>query len=412
MIREYYTFQKETSSVIIEDAHIKAVKNKNITEKSIRVFDENNQIFALSAGVGDIRDAELESKAKELLSLKMPYKYELEKDCKADFSKVKLSISDIESFTQSFLSDIKDFSSDFVVSGTASIATYTTTLKNDLNLHLSQKERMLIYNLSLKQKGSGNIADADVSFYGFDISPDKYKDILKSTELLCSTCRSKEVPLVDGSYKILFPTYYILQKFYSDICGNEYETKSSLLTDRLGEQIFHVDISLNESHDNDDYTQFAPCDDEGIIRQFELPIVENGILKNIIYDKKTAQKYGKTSTGNGFRNYNSNPGVSNRLLIFPNISASALSMIANDTVIFPMICSGGDFLPNGNYSLPVQLALVFKNGVFAGKAPQLSITGNYLDTFNKDFISICKNDILKEMATQELIFANAMVRVL
>jgi len=412
MIREYYSDQRETVSAIIEDGKIKAVKSKNITEKSIRVFDVDNHIFALSAGVGDVSDAELESKAKDLLSLKMPFQYELERDSKADFKKDILTITDIEAWTQRYLTDLNAICSDFVLSGTASIYTLTNTLRNDLNLQLSMQKSSLSCGLSLKQIGSGNIDDAELSIDGYDITPQKYDDVLKSADLICNAVRSKEVTLVNGRYKILFATYYILQKFYGDIRGNDYEAKSSLLAGRLGEQIFSENISLNECHDNVDYVTFNPYDDEGIIRHTELPIVQNGVLKNIIYDKKIAQKYGKLSTGNGFRSYNTNPGIGNRYLTFPGVTATASSMIGDDTVILPLISSGGDFLPNGNYSLPVQLALVFKNGVFVGKAPQISLTGNYLETLNKDFVGVCKNDVVKEMATPELVYAEATVSVL
>jgi len=285
-------------------------------------------------------------------------------------------------------------------------------LKNDLQLNLSRQRQNLECGISLKQKGSGNTDDAYTSISGFDITKRKYDDVLKSTDLVCNACRSKEVSLIDGTHKILFEPREILGKMYNDICGEPYETKSSLLADRLGERIFHENITLIECHDNDEYETFVPYDHEGIIRLFDLPIIENGVLKTILYDKKTAQKYGKTSTGNGFRHYNSNPTVWPRTLIFPVLSTLASNLIVDDTVIVPVISSGGDFLPNGNYSLPVQLALVFKNGVFVGKAPQLSIIGNYLETLNKDFISLCKNDILKELVGPDLVYANATVTVL
>jgi len=412
MIREYFANHEEESTVVIEDGQIKALKSKNITSKSIRVFDEKNHIFALSAGVGDVSYSELEAKALDLLSLQMPFKYDLERDVSAHFVKDILTITDIEAFTQRFLDDIYQICPDFVLSGNATITKFQNTLRNDLHLDLSRQRNSLGCGIGLKLKGSGSIDDAYTSISGFDISPQKYDNVLKSTELLCNTSRSKEVSLADGTYKILFVPYQLLGKMESDICGEAYETKSSLLAGRLGEQIFHENITLIECHDSDEYETFVPYDHEGIIRKHELPIIENGILKNILYDKKTANKFGKTSTGNGFRHYNANPTAYPRTLIFPQPSVNATSLIADDTVIVPVISSGGDFLPNGNYSLPIQLALVFKNGVFAGKAPQLSITGNYLETLNKDFICICKNDILKELMSANLIFANAIVTVL
>jgi len=411
MIREYFTNHNETSTLIIEDGKIKAIKNKNITEKSIRVFDEQKHVFALAAGIGNVSDAELEAKAVNLLSLNMPYEYELERDSQAEFVKDKLNVTDIEGFTQKFLDDLKDICPDFVQSGDTNISTYKNEIRNDLNLHLSKVKRNIACDIMLKQKGSGNIMDAYTSISGFEITPEKYSDVLKTTELVCKTCRSDVVPLTSGEYKILFHGFGLLGKFSRDICGEPYETKSSLLAGRLGEQIFHPDITLYDTPDNEEYEAFIPYDHEGIIRTHELPIVENGVLKTIIYNKKSAQRYGKTSTGNGFRNYNSNPSTTIRQLICPMPTVPATELIAEDTVILTLQTSGGDILPNGNYSFPIQLGIVFKNGVFMGKAPQLTITGNYLDSLNKDFIAIGKNDILKGMEQPALIFTKANVVV-
>jgi len=411
MIREYFTSHDVATTLIIKDGKIKAVKNKNITQKSIRVFDEQNHIFALAAGIGNISDAELEAKAVELLSLNTPYAYELEKDNQAEFIKDKLNITDLEAFTQKFLDDLKNICDDFVLGGKSTISTTTNTIKNDLNLRLFRRKSVIRCGISLKQKGSGNISDASTGISGFDVSPQQYDDVLKTTDLICKTCRSDVVPLTNGQYKVLFQNEQILQKFERDICGEPYETKSSLLAGRLGEQIFHESISIYDSHDNEEYETFIPFDHEGIIRYCDLPIVEKGVLKTILYDKKTAQKYGKATTGNGFRNYNSNVFTLPSKLIFPNPTLTASEIIANDTVILPLIAWGGDTLPNGNYSLPVQLALVFKNGVFVGKAPQMTITGNYIDSLNKDFVAIGKNDILMGIGLPAFVFANAIVVV-
>ncbi|MCL2063428.1 MAG: metallopeptidase TldD-related protein [Candidatus Cloacimonetes bacterium] len=414
MLKEYYTINNNEIRVQIEDSKIDAIKNKNITYKSVRVFDEEKKILSLASAVGNVPDSELEKKATNLLSLNIPFEYELERDTKGNFKKDKLSIKDsqsLEKFTEKVLNDLKDVSQNFVINGAVYTTRYKKSLKNSLGLDLSSEQTYLVCTLMLKQKGSGNIFDTGAAIYGFDITENQYQNFLNDTKFVTNACLSKEVTLESGKYKILCEDNYLLRKFYSDVMGDEYEEKSSLLTGKLNEKIFHESISINECHNYEKFVTFLPFDDEGIVRKEELVVVDKGVLKSIFYDKKKAKKYGKVSTGNGFRSYNSNPGISPRGFRFIGVEKSAKELIADDLVIIPSISSGGDFLPNGNFSLPIQMAFVFKNGEFIGKAPQITLTGNYLDSFNKDFIAIGKNDILPEALNETLILSNMTVNV-
>ena len=423
MIKEYFTNQKEESSIKIEDSKIKSYKNTNITEKSVRVFDvvtmspsskeKEKKVFALAAAKGNVPDCELENKAIDLLSMNMPYDYELEKNLKAEFIKEKLNIENLESFTNKALKDLKSISKNFVLSGSSSIDKSKIKLRNNLDLDLSKQLTMISLSLSMKLKGSGNIMDSYTGISGFDITDEEYQDFMKDSEFMAKACLSKEVKLKSKPYKILFQSELILGKLDEDINGVEYEEKTSLLTGKLNKQIFNENINIVELRVNDDTTTFYPFDHEGIVNTYGHNIVKNGVLKTILYNKKYAKKYGKVSTGNGFRNYNSNPYITNTGLNFGyDVShRNCTDLISDDIVIIPFISSGGDYLPNGNYSLPVQMAFVFENGKFIGKAPQFTLTGNYLKSLNKDFIALGNNDIMKNLLCKTMLMCYGKVNV-
>ena len=260
-------------------------------------------------------------------------------------------------------------------------------------------------------KGSGNIMDSSTGISGFDITDEKYNDFLKDSDFLAKAGMAEEAKLENKQYKVLF-NEELLDAFIGDINGIKYEEKSSILAGKQGEQIFHESINIYESRVNDDLAAFVPFDHEGIITVNDQIIVQNGVLKTILYDKKHAKKYGKEVTGNGYRNYNTNPGISLCSFSFKGDFTLCSDLISDDIVIVPYISSGGDFLPNGNYSLPVQTAFVFKNGKFIGKAPQITLTGNYLESMHKDFVSFGKNDLLKNALGKTLILCHAMVNVI
>jgi PmbA protein len=412
MIKEYFKLQTIESAIMIEDSQIKSYKNQNLTEKSVRVFDPDRKMLALAAAKGNVPDTELENKAIDLLSLNMPYDYEHEQNHTAEFTKDILNITDLAGFTEKVLQDLSDISKNYVLSGKSSISQKFTTLRNNLNLDLSRKVSLLSCYLSMKLKGGGNIMDAGTGISGFEITEEKYNDFLRDSDFIASATMSDEVNLENKQYKVLCGQGTLLNKFRQDINAVAYEEKSSLLADKLGQRIFHESVNINESRINDDTETFIPFDHEGIITTNDQIIVTNGILQTIVYDKKRAKKYGHTATGNGYRSYNTNPGINLCTLLFPGDFPLCSDLIADDIVIVPFISSGGDFLPNGNFSLPVQMAFVFKNGKFIGKAPQITLTGNYLESMNSDFVAIGRNDILKNTLEKNLILTRTMVNVL
>jgi len=414
MIKEYYTENKQETSIQIENSKILAIKNKNITQKSVRVFDEEKKILALAPAVGDVPDDELEKKAIDMLSLNISYDYELEKETKGDFVKNNMSIKSIqelEIFTKNVMNDLKDISKDFVINGMVSSNTEKQSIKNSFDLNLSLQKTSIKCSFSLKKKGSGNIMDGFTGFYGYDITENKYKSFLKDTEFIAGACSSDIVSLENKSYKILSNKDEILRKLYSDIKGIEYEEKTSLIAGKLNEKIANESFCINECYDYENLGTYIPFDDEGIVREKELVLIENGILKNVLYDKKQAKKYGKVSTGNGFRSYNTHPSIASRKWRVLGVEKKVTDLLIDDTVIIPFISSGGDFLPNGNFTLPVQLAFVFKNGKFVGRAPQITMIGNYLDCLNKDFLALGKNDFLTELMDETLILSNILVKI-
>ena len=412
MIKEYFTFTNTQTMFRIENNKIDSQKNVNTISKSVRVFDPNTKTVGLAPARGNTPDEILEQKATDLLSLKIPYNYDLEKDTKAVFTKEKLNITSsmfLESFTDSILNDLKDLTKHFVISGNTTIEQTKKTIKNTLGLDLALNRSYIGCHIALKQKESGNISDAANGFRKFEINNKNYIQFIKNTQFIANACLSNIIPLETKNYKVLFNN--ILYKLYSDIIGHTYEEGTSVLTGKLNQKITNENINIYESYDDEKETTFIPFDDEGVIRNENLYIIKNGVLTNILYDKTRASKYNKKTTGNGFRSYNSNTNISCRTLEFDKVDVKASDLISEDIVIVPLLANGGDFLPNGNFSLPVQFALVYKNGVFVGKAPQITLTGNYLNCMNDNFIALGTNDILPETLESTLVLSDIRVNV-
>ncbi len=83
----------------------------------------------------------------------------------------------------------------------------------------------------------------------------------------------------------------------------------SVLSGKIGEEVFGENINLIDDGTLDNSLYSAKVDGEGTPTKRTV-LVENGVLKNYLYDIKRANVEGKESTGNGMRGYSSLPSVS------------------------------------------------------------------------------------------------------
>ncbi len=69
---------------------------------------------------------------------------------------------------------------------------------------------------------------------------------------------------------------------------------------RLGETVFDTKLSLYDDPTIDYAPHSRPCDDEGVPSQ-RTPLIENGVVRNFLYDLQTAGQAKAKSTGSGSR---------------------------------------------------------------------------------------------------------------
>ena len=111
-----------------------------------------------------------------------------------------------------------------------------------------------------------------------------------------------------------------------DFSGQAVRDQRSFLTDRVGQKLFGANINISD----DAYhpLQFGPpFDGEGVCRK-ALPLVENGVIRNLVYARATAKQMGAEPTGHGFPLPNEY-GESPMNIVFAGGSHSVEEMIAS-----------------------------------------------------------------------------------
>ncbi len=151
-------------------------------------------------------------------------------------------------------------------------------------------------------------------------------------------------------------------------------------------------------------------DGEGMRRENPcLPLIERGVFKNVISDLRNAQKYGTASTGNGQRNFDSNtrPDFNAVLLGRGNRDYRTL-MKEMGECIFVLMAMGGGFTDTGDFSTPVHLAFLVRNGEIIGRLPPISVKSSIAEIFGSGLLAV-SSDGLGVSAQNPRLFAEMEV---
>lgn len=159
----------------------------------------------------------------------------------------------------------------------------------------------------------------------------------------------------------------------------------SLLKAKLGQQLASKCLTIYDFPASEENPMPLIYDGEGVPTQ-KLPLIEDGYLRNYLYNLETAQKDGKTSTGSAGRSYKSQstPALSFMYVQPGEKDFDALLREAADGLLITDLQglhSGLDPI-SGDYSLPA-VGFLIKDGKKDRPVNQITIAGNILDTLKQ-----------------------------
>jgi len=182
-----------------------------------------------------------------------------------------------------------------------------------------------------------------------------------------ATVKSGEMPVIFMPEGLVL----LLLSLGLAIDGKNVLLGSSPLRGKLGQQIADPRLTIVD----DPFIKFGPrtsaFDDEGTPRQIT-PIIENGVLKNFIYDLDTAGRAGARPTGHG-----SGRRLTN-MIINPGDTPydDMLKGIDNGLLVNDFLGLGQGNPINGEFSVNVFLGYKIENGKIAGRVKDVMLAGN------------------------------------
>lgn len=297
---------------------------------------------------------------------------------------------------------LKEYSSDFSFIGTYHFQNTNITLKNSEGFTLIRDYNYLYNWYRFTAKGSSTIMDG---YLWFD---DQHLNLEKTSEMFHKTLSSyfKKSNIENGEYPVLFTQSNeaegsFLEKLKYSLKADNYFEKSGILTDSLGKKIFNSQFSMIDNSIYERQAVFNPFDGEGYIRQeAQLKLIENGVVKNVVTDLRSANKYNIAQTGNSVRSYKSASITDyNHIQILQGTRSTDEILKSLPFCIVVHMSGGGDFNDLGDYSQPTEFSYLYQYGQVVGRLPSVTLSSNMFKMFGDDLIEIANDNFYKSAAS-------------
>ncbi len=389
MKKEVYTIKLVKSTLNISNNKIDSIRKNNSVKSACRVYD--NGCIGVSGCFGELTE-ETWKTAEENLQLQIPYNYEIEADKNRKEDRAEESISEKEFMEKSekMLAQLCKENPNFIFSNKISMIHSTQKLTNSEKTDLEFHDTY--YNLSIvyKHKNSNGIMDG-----GIIASMRKFncENFLKDAhEILSAYEKNAELPKEEYIHVVL-NFYNVGNKILSGLSAYDLGKGASIFSEKMGEKLFSDKFTLYADRTNETYGS-AFFDMEGTtLDNDKINLIENGILKRALCDKKNEAEFGFENTACAFGSYDDVPSLGLCDINIEKSDKTLKELIGNGKAIFISDMSGGDCTPDGNFASPVQLAYLMENGKLVGKLPEFNVSGNIYKMFGDDYLGLSSDKV-------------------
>jgi len=198
----------------------------------------------------------------------------------------------------------------------------------------------------------------------------------------------------DGDVPVIFTPKgvagVLLGSLLTGLNGKTIVEGSSRLAGKIGEQVLHKDLSIEDNPRLPMVSGSRMADDEGIPTK-RLNLITNGVVENFLFDLNSAYKAKTKTTGSASRSIASLPSPTSSVLILNEGSIKYADMISNiksGLIVERLLGAGQGNILGGDFSANVLLGYRIESGQITGRVKDTMISGNVYDALsNIDSIS-------------------------
>ncbi len=212
---------------------------------------------------------------------------------------------------------------------------------------------------------------------------DFVESILRKAELAKKsvTIPHKRLPVIFAPQAMVS----LLNALFLGVNGKNVQKGSSPLLGMVGEEILDKKFSLYDDGTKDFGVATCPFDGEGVPSE-RTPLFEKGVLKGYIFDLQAAGMLGEASTGNGTRDFNTQPapGTTNPVVGQGEWSfEDMVEDVKEGIAVYDVLGAGQSNLLAGDFSLNLCLAYKIEDGEMVGRVKDCMIAGNVYEEFKR-----------------------------
>jgi len=299
---ELYWNRKHSISVNYANYRLQQVTEDDVSEVSLRVVADRKT--GMSYAVFPDQEGLLESAIEgakfgdpATFSFAGPGSYP--KVASYDETTSKLSANDLIELCEGIKKRIQPHLPDVALNVGAQLETSELVIQTTEGADAASKTTSAAYFFGAPFKGAGiGVFKFDLSVEAPEVSDELIERFIEwyqwgNNSSTPSTGRLPVILAPEGSFLLLMP-------LLAGVVGDAVWKKTSPLTERLGEQILSEKLTVLDDPLRDKDPTARIFDDEGVPCKTQT-LVDQGVLKQFVFDQRTAAATGGTSTGNGFK---------------------------------------------------------------------------------------------------------------
>jgi PmbA protein len=388
---EVFQVTSEETPVHFEANRLKAIHAKESSSVSLRIV--KNGKLGYAAASGQIDNQELVNAAVETAQFGQQAKFSFPSF--RSFPKITVLDPEVGVVPIGDMIELGQQMIDPVRQSTPGIICEAGVSKDVMSIHiLNSQGGEVQYRKSTFGMGVGGtlIRDTDMLFVGesqeschplMDVKP-IIDTVLRQLELAknLAAVPSRKMPVIftpDGLISAFIPA--LMAAFNGKIVMQG----ASPVGKRLGEQFFDPQISIYDDPTIDYGPRSRPCDDEGVPSQ-RTPLIENGVVKNFLYDLQTAGQAQAKSTGSGSRGRGGLMAPSPSAFIINTGKVSFEEMVKDikeGLLIEQLMGAEQGNILGGDFSGNVLLGYKIENGQIVGRVKNTMLSGNVYQILKK-----------------------------
>ena len=368
--------EQETSEVKFENSHLKSAESSQRTEIEVKVILNDKVGVSTTTDPGDVDG--VVSRALAAAEFGNPVHYAMPGVGRLpavktfDPALLQLAKPEMIQLGQGMVEMINSYNPEILTEAVISKTQQHVAFANSAGAVYAEEHT----NFNVGAMGQ-LVRGTDILFAGHSIGQkQRALDTEEIAERTIEHFRMAEriAPVQSGEMPVIFTPaglFALLLTLGLGLDGKNVYLGASPLGDKLGQPVADSRFTIVD----DPFIDFGPntsaFDNEGVVRQVT-PLIEDGVLRNFVYDLETAGRSSTRPTGHGFDRQHTNLVVKPGDVPFMQM----LRGIRQGLLVHDFLGLGQGNPINGEFSVNVFLGYMIENGEITGRVKDVMLAGN------------------------------------